>query len=154
MTEAIQKRLSDLGIHLPPVPQPAGSYVPFTIAGKLLFLSGQGPRSNAGEWARGCVGESVSTQEAYQHARLTGIRLLAVMQAALGTLDRVERIVKVLGFVHAGPQFRDHPAVINGCSDLLLEVFGERGQHARSAIGVSGLPEGITVEIEAVVQFR
>ena len=93
-------------------------------------------------------------EEAYRHARLVAIRLLSVAKAALGSLDRVERVVKVLGFVNAGPAFREHPKVINGCSDLLVEVFGERGRHARSAVGVGSLPENITVEIEAIFEFR
>lgn len=150
----IEERLEGLGILLPPAPAPLANYVPFVISGNLLFLSGQGPKAPEGDWLRGKVGEDTGADEAYGHARLVGIRLLAVARSALGSLDRVQRVVKVLGFVNAAPAFRDHPKVINGCSDLLVEVFGDRGRHARSAVGVSSLPEGITVEVEAILEFR
>ena len=103
--------------------------------------------------ARGKVGAEVSVDAAYGHARLTGINLIAVMQAALGDLRRVRRVVKLLGMVNAAADFEDHPAVINGCSDLMVEVFGEHGMHARSAVGFGSLPNQITVEIEAIVAF-
>lgn len=153
MTNAIEARLAQLGIKLPPAPVPIGTYVPFVLSGNLLFLSGQGPRTNDGQWLRGRVGERVSVEEAYQHARLAGTRLLAAAQAAVGSLDRVRRIVKVLGFVQATPDFGEHPSVINGCSDLFVEVFGEAGRHARTSLGVASLPHDITVEIEAVLEI-
>jgi len=115
-------------------------------------MSGQAPKTAEGRWICGRVGEHVAVEEAYQHARLTGIRLLAAVKAALGSLDRVRKVVKVLGVVNAAPGFRNHPAVINGCSDLLTEVYGEAGRHARSAIGASSLPEDVTVEFEAVLE--
>ena len=153
MSTTIETRLATLGIELPPLLAPMGTYVPFVIYGNMLYLAGQGPKEPDGDWLRGRVGETVSVEEAYRHARLTGIRLLAVAKSALGSLDRVERVVKVLGFVNAPPGFKQHPAVINGCSDLFVEVFGDAGRHARSAIGVGSLPEDITVEIEAILEI-
>ena len=153
MGNAIETRLVELGIKLPPAPTPIGTYVPFVVSGNLLFLSGQGPLADDGRWMRGRVGERVSVKEAYQHARLAGTRLLAAAQAALGSLNRVRRVVKVLGFVQATPDFGEHPSVINGCSDLFVEVFGEAGRHARTSLGVASLPHDITVEIEAVLEI-
>ena len=150
----IDSRLAELRIVLPPLPQPVANYVPFVRSQRLLFISGQGPKGKDGQWCRGRVGLDISPQQAYEHARLAGIRLLSVANAALGNLDRIERIVKVVGFVNAAPGYQKHPAVINGCSDLLVEIFGEKGRHARSAVGVSSLPENMTVEIEAVLEFQ
>jgi enamine deaminase RidA (YjgF/YER057c/UK114 family) len=146
-------RLEALGIVLPAAPAPIANFVTHVEEGKLLFLSGQGPTEPDGTLFTGKVGAGVSVEEAYAHARLTGINLIAVMHAALGDLGRVRRVVKLLGMVNAAPDFADHPAVINGCSDLMNEVFGERGIHARSAVGFGSLPNQITVEIEAVVAF-
>lgn len=151
---SFEARLAELGISLPPVPKPVANYVPWVFAGDLLYLSGQGPRITAGEYAHGKVGADVSTEEAFQHARLVGIQLLAAAQAALGTLDRVKQVVKVLGMVNGVPEYTDHPQVINGCSDLFVEVFGEVGRHARSAVGMGSLPNQITVEIEAIFQVH
>ncbi len=150
----IDAKLKSLGIVLPPTPTPLANYVPHVITGNLLYLSGQGPLTAEGTWLTGKVGDTVTLEQAYGHARLTGIRLLAGARAALGSLDRIERVVKLLGFVNAVPTFADHPKVINGCSDLLVEVFGEAGRHARSALGAGSLPGNITVEIEAIFQFR
>lgn len=150
----ISAKLQSLGIVLPPAPAPVANYVPYVISGNLLFLAGQGPRTPEGAWLSGKVGGTVSVEDGYRHARLTGIRLLSVANAALGSLDRVKRVVKVLGLVNAVPSFRDHPKVINGCSDLFVEVFGDAGRHARSAIGVGSLPEDTTVEIEAILEIR
>lgn len=146
-------RLAALGIVLPAAPSPIANFVTHVAEGKLLFLSGQGPTEANGTLHTGKVGADVSVEAAYEHARLTGINLIAVMQAALGDLGRVRRVVKLLGMVNATPDFADHPAVINGRSDLMNEVFGERGVHARSAVGFGSLPNQITVEIEAVVAF-
>lgn len=146
-------RLAALGIVLPEAPSPIANFVTHVTEGKLLFLSGQGPSEANGTLHTGKVGADVSVADAYAHARLTGINLIAVMHAALGDLGRVRRVVKLLGMVNATPEFSDHPAVINGCSDLMNEVFGERGIHARSAVGFASLPNQITVEIEAVVAF-
>ena len=150
----IADKLRQLGLVLPTTPAPLANYVTFVISGNLLFLSGQGPKAAEGDWLRGKVGAEVSREEAYRHARLTGLRLLAVAQGALGSLDRIQRVVKVLGFVNSVPEFREHPQVINGCSDLFVEVWGDAGRHARSAVGVGSLPENITVEIEAIFEIR
>lgn len=149
-----EKRLAELGIVLPPTPPVGGNYVHAVESGSWLYLAGKGPTLPDGSWATGKVGGGVSVEEAYGHARLTGISLIAAMRDALGDLDRVARVVKLLGMVNAVPEFGEHSKVINGCSDLFVEVFGDRGRHARSAIGVGSLPFGITVEIEAVVEFR
>ena len=149
-----EARLAALGVVLPPLPTPVGRYVPYRRAGDLLFLSGQGPRRADGAWHEGTVGAGVSVDEARAHARLVGLQLLAVMRSALGSLDRVAFVVKLLGMVNAAPGFRDHPAVINGCSELFEAVFGEDGRHARSAVGMGSLPNDITVEIEAIVAVR
>lgn len=149
-----EARLARLGIALPPPPAPIARFLTHRLAGDLLFLSGQGPLGFDGRFHEGQVGHDVTVAEAYAHARLTGLNLLAVMRAALGSLDNVAAIVKLLGMVNAAPGFRDHPAVINGCSDLFADVFGEAGMHARSAVGMASLPNNITVEIEAIVAVR
>ncbi|EJC85486.1 putative translation initiation inhibitor, yjgF family [Rhizobium leguminosarum bv. trifolii WSM2297] len=148
------QRLSALGIKLPPPPPPIANFVTHVLEGNMLYLSGQGPRDANGFLHTGKVGAGVSVEEAYRHARLTGINLLAVMHDALGDLSRVKRVVKLLGMVNAVPEFEDHPSVINGCSDLLIAVFGAAGEHARSAVGFGSLPGNITVEIEAIVALH
>lgn len=148
----IEQRLAELGIELPAVTAPAANYVNAVLAGNLLFLAGKGPCRPDGALHTGIVGQEVSVEEAYGHARLTGLHLIATMKAELGDLDRVRRIVKVLGMVNAVPGFTRQPEVINGCSDLLVEVFGEKGRHARSAVGMGSLPRHITIEIEAIVE--
>jgi enamine deaminase RidA (YjgF/YER057c/UK114 family) len=123
--------------------------------GNLLFLAGKGPRPGPdGKRPQGKVGRDFTVEQAYQHARSVGLDLLAVMRQELGSLDKVKRVVKVLGMVNAVPEFADHPKVINGCSDLFVEVFGERGKHARSAVGMGSLPMGIPVEIECIVEVE
>lgn len=148
------QRLAALGIELPPPPPPIANFVTHVREGNVLYLSGQGPRELDGYLHSGKVGGDVGVDRAYQHAWLTGINLLAVMHSALGDLSRVKRVVKLLGMVNAVPHFEDHPSVINGCSDLFIEVFGEAGQHARSAVGFGSLPGNITVEIEAIVSLN
>lgn len=150
---SIEARLKELKIELPPVPKPAGNYVHAVRTGNLLFLAGKGPSNPDGSVPKGKVGRDVPTEEAYKQARSIGLTLIAVMKETLGDLDRVKRVVKVLGMVNATPEFGDQPKVINGCSDLFVEVFGEKGRHARSAVGMGSLPGGITVEIEAIVEF-
>jgi enamine deaminase RidA (YjgF/YER057c/UK114 family) len=148
-------RLRKLGIVLPPPPKPIANFVPCVQEGNLLFLSGQGPIEQDGLRHTGKVGRTVTTQEAYGHARITGINLLAVLQGELGSLRRVRRIVKLLGMVNAAPDFSEHPLVINGCSDLLVSVFGDTiGRHARSAVGMTSLPGQITVEVELIVALH
>lgn len=131
------------------VPNPAGNYVHAVRAGSLLFLSGKGVGA-----VRGKVGESVSVQQAYDFARSTGIVLLAAASEELGSLSRVVRVVKMTGYVNATTDFTDHPRVTNGCSDLVVEIFGERGRHARTSVGVSSTPDQIPCEIELVLEVR
>jgi len=144
-------RLAALGLTLPPAAPPIANFVTHVIEGNMLYLSGQGPTYPDGRRHTGKVGQDVSIDDAYEHARLTGLNLIAVMEDALADLGRVRRIVKVLGMVNATSDFTGHPQVINGCSDLFNAVFAEKGVHARSAVGFSSLPNAITVEIEAIV---
>lgn len=148
------ERLTALGISLPPPPKPIANFETHVLDGTRLYLSGQGPLEADGLLHVGKVGEAHDTKQAYALARLVGINLIAVMHSALGDLRRVRRIVKILGMVNAVPDFTSHPMVINGCSDLMLDVFGEAGRHARSAIGICSLPDNIPVEIEAIVSVR
>jgi enamine deaminase RidA (YjgF/YER057c/UK114 family) len=144
-----------LGIRLPEPMAPVANFLNAVEIGDLLFVSGQSPREPNGTLHTGKVGGIISTQEAYQHARIAAINLLAVLEQHLGDLHRVRRIVKLLGMVNSVPEFTDHPEVINGCSDLLVEVFGpEIGRHARSAVGFGSLPRQITVEIEMIAAIR
>ena len=147
------ERLTALGLTLPPVPTPIANFATHVIEGRLVYLSGQGPTEADGRRHTGKVGRDVSVEEAYGHARLVALNLLAVLDAALGDLGRVRRFVKLFGMVNATEDFAAHPSVINGCSDLLNEVFGPAGVHARSAVGHASLPHQITVEIEAIVAF-
>jgi len=149
-----EARLKELGIILPPVPKPLANYVPYRLVGNMLYLSGQGPRNGEGKPISGRVPDEVSREEAYQHARAVGLQLLAAARDALGSLDRIEAVVKLLGMVYADPDFGDHPKVINGCSDLFVEVLGERGRHARSAVGMGSLPNRIPVEIEVIMAVK
>ena len=146
-----EQKLAELKLTLPQLPKPIGNYVPFKRAGDLIFLSGQGPRHPDGSPITGKVGRDVTVEQAYEHAKLIGLGLLAAAKQAAGDLDKVE-VLKVLGMVNAVPEFKDQPKVINGCSDLFVAVLGERGRHARSAVGMGSLPNQITVEIEAVMR--
>ena len=152
MSGKIEARLKELGIELPQPTAPLANYVPFTISGNLLFISGQGPRTADQRFMTGKVGRDITLDEAYAHARLVGINILSVVQHAQNGLSTVRRVLKLTGFVNASDDFREHPKVINGCSDLLVEVFGDAGRHARSAIGVNSLPENITIEVEAIFE--
>ncbi len=147
---SVEQRVEELGLELPPVPSPAASYVNAVRTGNLVFISGTVPRAADGHAPTGKVGADFTAEEAAGHARLVGLNLLAVLRHELGDLDRVKRIVKLLGMVNATPDFVEHSKVINGCSDLFVDVFGEG--HARSAVGVGSLPFGFTVEIEAIVE--
>jgi enamine deaminase RidA (YjgF/YER057c/UK114 family) len=150
-----EKRLKELGIDLGTVSAPIANYVNAVRTGNLLFLAGKGPRPGKdGRRPKGKVGRDYTVEQGYQHARSVGLDLIAVMRAELGSLDKVKRIVKVLGMVNAVPEFEDQPKVINGCSDLFVQVFGERGKHARSAVGMGSLPMGIPVEIECIVEVE
>ena len=149
------KRLEALGIVLPGPPQPAGLYCPSVQVGNLLFLSGVGPKRPDGSFVTGKVGATVSAADARVAARLTGIQLLAAMHDALGSIDRVARVVKILGMVNCAPGFNATPGVIDGCSELFVEVFGgDAGRAARSAVGMAELPFDICVEVEAIVEVQ
>jgi enamine deaminase RidA (YjgF/YER057c/UK114 family) len=148
------ERLAQLGLVLPPPPKPAGNYVPFRLAGNLLFLSGVGPHRADGSSIAGKVGAEVSIEQAYEAAKLCGINLLGNMVGAVGSLDRIEVVLKVFGMVNAVPDFTRHPQVINGCTDLFVAVFGEEGRPARSAVGMGSLPFNISVEVEAIALIK
>lgn len=150
----VEKRLKELGIELAQPTTPMGSYVNAVRTGNLLYLAGKGPGLPGKPLPVGKVGREFTIEEGYQHARSTGLSILAAIKAELGDLDRVKRIVKVLGMVNAMPDFGHQPEVINGCSDLFVEVFGERGRHARSAVGMGSLPRGIPVEVEVIVEIE
>lgn len=141
--------LEDIERQLPEIPDAIGNYANCVRTGNLLFLSGKGPLGT-----RGVVGRDLDKKTAYGCARATGLMLLAVMKKELGDLRRVSRVVKVLGLVNAAPDFQEHPYVVDGCSDLFVEAFGEKGRHARSAVGVSSLPFGIPIEIEAIIEIE
>jgi enamine deaminase RidA (YjgF/YER057c/UK114 family) len=147
-----EDRLRDLGIELPPPFEPVGSYVAARISRGMLYVSGQGPAGPDG-LVTGQVGGALTLSQGVDAARLVALNLLAVMRAELGSLDRVTAIVKLLGMVNCHPTFKDTPAVINGCSDLLVEVLGEAGRHARTAVGMAALPFDITVEVELVAEI-
>ena len=147
---APEARLAALGIVLPPPPPAAGRYVPAVEAGGLLFICGQGPLLPDGSYATGRVGRDVDLAAARAHARLSGLLVLATVRVALGSLDRVRRVVKVHGMVNAVEGFGEQPAVIDAFSDLMIDVFGACGWHARAAVGHNGLPGNMTVEIESI----
>lgn len=149
---SVEDRLQELGIELPPAPPPAANYVPYMQEGSLVFVAGQVPRAADGSLPyRGKVGRELSEDEGYQAARLCALNCLAQVKAALGSLDRVKQVVRIGGFVNSTEEFVNHPEVINGASDVVVEVFGERGRHARAAIGCSALPRGVAVEVEMIV---
>jgi enamine deaminase RidA (YjgF/YER057c/UK114 family) len=149
-----EQRLQELKLVLPSAPKPAGVYKPLLVVGNMAYVSGHGPLKPDGKMLTGRVGADVDQQGGYDAARQTGLAILATLRAGLGSLDRVQRIVKTLGLVNAVPEFQNHPAVINGFSDLMAEVFGsDQGVGARSAVGAGSLPMNITVEIEAVFEI-
>jgi enamine deaminase RidA (YjgF/YER057c/UK114 family) len=149
-----EARLSALNLELPPAPKPAGVYKPALVIGELCYVSGHGPLRNDGTLITGRIGDQVDLQFGHHAARQTALAILATLRAHLGSLDRVRRVVKLLGMVNCTPDFQQHPAVINGCSELLASVFGEdQGVGTRSAVGMGSLPGGITVEIEGVFEI-
>ncbi|MFH1919740.1 MAG: RidA family protein [Planctomycetota bacterium] len=149
-----EAKLAELGLELPPAPRPQGLYKPMVVTGNIAYVSGHGPMLPDGSFVTGLVGSKLDQQAAYEAARLTGLAILATLRAELGSLDRVHRVLKVLGMVYCTPDFDQQPAVINGCSQLFADVFGlEAGIGARSAVGVAALPMGIAVEIEAVFEL-
>lgn len=152
---SIEQRLKDLGLALPPAPRPVGNYVPGVLVGNLLFMSGVGPRRADGSAVTGKLGAGLTNEQGYDAARAVGLNMLANVRTVLGSLDRIERVVKVLGMVNCAPEFNDMPKVINGFSDLFVELLGEeRGRGARSAVGMAALPGQIAVEVEMVLQVR
>jgi len=151
----IEKKISQMGITLPDTPAPIANYVPFVKTGKLVYLSGLGPAAEPdGSIPRGKLGFDMTVEEGYKAARLVGINVLARIKGAIGDLDKVKRVIKLLTMVNSTPEFDQHPTVANGCSDLMVEVFGDRGRHARSAVGMAGLPNGIPVEIEIIIEVE
>ncbi len=149
-----EERLCELEIELPALPQSVARYASAVRQGNMLYLSGQGPGSLVLGYKLGKLGVDLTVDEGYDHARLAGLALLSVIRAELGSLDRVRQVVKLFGMVNATPDFKAHPQVINGCSDLFHEVFGDEvGRHARSAVGMVSLPGGISVEVEAIIAF-
>jgi enamine deaminase RidA (YjgF/YER057c/UK114 family) len=147
-----EAKLKELGITLPTPPQPVANYVNGVRTGNLIFLAGKGPKRADGSEITGKLGQDVSIEEGYEGARLTAINQMSVLKAMLGDLNKVKRVVKVLGMVNSDPAFVDQPKVINGFSDLIVEVFGDRGKHARAAVGMASLPRGQAVEIEMIVE--
>jgi enamine deaminase RidA (YjgF/YER057c/UK114 family) len=154
MTGLIESRLAELNIHIPEAAAPAANYVPYTLAGTLVFVSGQITIENGEIRYRGKVGKDFSVEEAQQAARLCALNLVSQLRAACGgDLDRVRRVVKLGGFVNCAPDFNQQHLVINGASDLMVEVFGDAGRHARAAVGVPALPLGVAVEVDGVFEI-
>ncbi len=150
-----EKRLVELKLELPPAPKPVAVYRTVVVAGNVAYVSGHGPLKSVGTMITGRVGADLDLAAGKAAARQTGLAILATLRAELGSLDRVSRLLKMLGMVNATPDFRDHPAVINGCSELFAEVFGpEKGIGARSAVGMASLPGNIAVEIEAIFEIE
>lgn len=154
MPGQIEARIAELGITLPQAAAPAANYVPFVRTGNQLFISGQIPMGPDGIQFQGKLGAGTSIEDGQAAARLCAINLLAQAKAALGDLDKLVRLVKIVGFVNSAPDFGDQPKVMNGASDFLVEALGDRGRHARSAVGVAGLPFGVAVEVEAVFEVE
>ena len=149
-----ERKLKRLGFTLPNPPAPVANYVRAVRTGNLVFLSGSGPVTEGGIWITGKLGADLKIEDGYKAAQLCGLNLLASLKAEIGDLDKVTRIVKLLRMVNSAPTFTDQPKVINGCSDLLVNVFGEKGRHARSAVGMGALPMNIAVEVEMVVEVK
>ena len=151
---SIESKLSQLGLQLPEAPHPVSAYIPAKRVGDLLFISGQVPFRNGQLLFAGKVGAERTQQEAHQAAELCALNALAIAKSMLGTLDEIEEIVQVRGFVNCTPDFANQPEVINGASELLVKLFGEKGRHARAAVGVSSLPRNASVEVEMVVRVK
>ena len=150
----VEERINGMGIELIEPASPVANYVNSVKSGNLIFMSGKGPRNPDGTLVTGKIGTDLTIEDGYQAARLTAIEQLSVLKSQIGDLNKVERIVKVLGMVNADVSFTEHPAVINGFSDLMVEIFGERGKHARAAVGMASLPSNIACEIEMIVQVK
>ncbi len=147
-----EERLNEMGLEIPELPEPVASYLPGVKGGSFLFISGQLPADDEGIRYSGQVGTDVTVEEGYAAAQMCALRCLSVISAEVGELSKVKRVVKLTGFVSSGPDFVDHPKVVNGASDLLVEVFGDVGKHARAAVGMSSLPLGAAVEVEMIVE--
>jgi enamine deaminase RidA (YjgF/YER057c/UK114 family) len=150
MSETIENRLKQLGIVLPEASEPAGKYANFVIVNGLMFVSGKGPSGHP----KGKLGQDFTTEEGYQFARQAGLEILAVVMMALGSLDKVKRVVKAQGFVNACPEFEEHPKVLNGFSDLMVEVFGDKGSHARSVLGATSLRGNLPIVIDSIFEVE
>lgn len=150
-----EEKIKAMGLQLPPATKPIANYVKFVRTGNLIFLSGHGPTKADGTNMMGKVGTDLTEEQGYEAAKITALSLIATLRDALGgSLLKVKRIVKVNGYVNCGPEFKNHPKIINGCSDLLVGVFGENGKHARAAMGMNSLPNNIAVEIEMIVEVE
>jgi len=149
-----EQKMEALGIQLATPTSPLANYVSLVRSGNLIFLAGAGPKLDNGKYITGKVGQTATVEEAYAAARLTAIRQLEVLKAELGSLNKIKRIVKVFGMVNSTPDFEQHPAVINGFSDLMVEIFDENGKHARSAVGLCSLPFNMLVEVEMIVEIN
>jgi enamine deaminase RidA (YjgF/YER057c/UK114 family) len=149
--EAIEARLKALGLELPPAPNPVANYVPTLMNGNLLFVSGQIAKAADGHVVTGAVGSDLTIEEGQAAARLCALNILSQAKAAIGSLDRIVQVIRLTGYVNAGAGFADHPKVINGASDLMVEVLGDKGRHTRAAVGASGLPGNTAVEVDAVL---
>jgi enamine deaminase RidA (YjgF/YER057c/UK114 family) len=149
-----EQKIKQLGIELPQIPESLGSYQDMVKVGNLVFLSGRGPLKADGKYIIGKVGQDLTTNEGYQAARLTAINQLAILKQAFGTLDKIKRIIKVNGYVHTADSFTEQSKVMNGFSDLLIEVFGEQGKHARTSVGVFTLPQNMAIEVEMIVEVK
>lgn len=149
-----EKKLSQLEIQLPQIPESLGSYVDMVQVGNLVFLSGRGPLKKDGKYITGKVGQELTADDGYRAARLTAINQLAILKRAFGSLDKIKRIVKVNGYVNTADLFTEQSKVMNGFSDLLIEVFGEQGRHARTSVGVYTLPQDMAVEVEMIIEMK
>jgi len=151
MTGTIESRLAELGLTLPAAPNPVANYVPYAVTGDLLYISGQISKAADGSIVTGTLGANVTVEAGQAAARLCALNILAQAKAALGSLDRIAQVVRLTGFVAATADFADHPKVVNGASNLMVEVLGDKGRHTRAAVGVASLPLGSAVEIDAVI---
>lgn len=150
---SFDKRVEELGLQLPSAPRPAGTYAPVVVVGNMAYVSGQGPLRPDGTLVMGRVGDDLDAEAGEEAARAVGLTMLATLRDQLGSLDKVKRVIKVLGMVNSTPDFQQHPKVINGFSDLMVQVFGDDGRAARSAVGMAALPSNIAVEVEAIFEL-
>lgn len=154
MTATIEERLAALGLSLPEAPAPVANYVPYLISGELLFISGQVSKAPDGTMITGRLGDGLSIEDAQRAARYCALNILAQAKAALGSLERIAQVLRLTGFVSSSPESDDQPKVINGASDLMVDVLGDAGRHTRAAVGVAALPAGCAVEIDAIIRIK